>query len=290
MPQADDTPAPGDGVAPANGAGAGNNSRPIPWGTLISLVVGVGLLVLFPFNGLLKLVSMPSVSDYFLNSRFCYFLALAVHSHGNECTSNTGITRLLSDHRWWEIIAFWWTIVFTLILIMLELPQQYAALYEGNSTTDKAAQKFLPGWSARVSSCVTASLALSICVYINGVASIVEAGYRSALAAKVLLALTFVTVNFCIIRRARRLALTEITEEFRRLNYNIDMPTLFALFLLMLWDRYFAEQTIGNLSEFISGASSVVLITTSFLFGGNIIADRISAHKDRASRHPTARA
>lgn len=270
-----------------NGAGTDDKSRPFPWGTLASLFFGLVLLVLFPFGGLLKLVSLPSIGEHFLNSGFCSLLRSAVHSHDNACASQAGVSSLLLDHRWWEIIAFWWTVIFTLILIWIELPQQYAALYEGNSGKDTASQKFLAAWSARVSSCVTLSLASAIFLYIFGFFSIVEAGYRSALAAKVLLALTFVIVNFCIIRRANLLRLTHITDEFTKLNYNIDMPTLFALSLLMLWDKCFADQLTGNLLEFISGASSVVLITTSFLFGANIIADRASVRKARSGRQRT---
>lgn len=232
--------------------------------TMTALTLGAALIILFPFGLAASLINWDVVGKHFLQSWLCdNALSLLHMSDARACESMDKAHAMLKDHRWWEVIAFFWTVAFTALFLWFELPEQYQALNRDGGLT-----KF----SLRLILVVFAIMFFSIRIDLYGI-WIVEAGYRSALLAKVILAATFVGINFWIVGRARKLGAQKIADDFASYNTNIDMPSLFALSVLSIWDFGFASQDGGSLAEFISGASSVVLITTGFLFGVSIVRD-----------------
>lgn len=228
--------------------------------TSLGLAFGVVLILLFPFGVLAYFASLDLIGSSLISSGACKVLASLLHHNGDGCASQTSLVKMLQSHQWWEAIAFFWTVLFTCLFLWLELPDQYEALNKAGNGR----------WSSRLSVIVTLIMSLSIALYFNGL-GIFHPDYTTALMAKVLLASTFVGVNIAIARRATEMGLHNIAAEFTAYNRNIDLPTCLALFLLLIWDKYIADHDIGNLPEFVAGASSVVLITTGFLFGISVL-------------------
>jgi hypothetical protein len=242
--------------------------------TMSALTLGIILLVIFPFGAAASLLKFDFIANAFVNTPACHYLESILHLNGDKCATSADMIFMLKDHRWWEVIAFFWVLGFTALFLWFELPKQYEALNKAGAMT----------WAFRLSLVVTGVMVCSYFVYIHGI-WIFQAGYRSALTAKVILAVTFVTINFLIIDRATKLGLETstnhpkkrelkaIANDFKIYNSYIDMPTLFALSILLFWDQWFAATETGNLPEFISGASSVILVTTGFLFGVSVLRD-----------------
>lgn len=241
--------------------------------TMSALTLGIILLLMFPFGAAAGLLKFNFIADAFVNTPTCHYLQSLLHLNGDNCATSTDMIFMLKDHRWWEVIAFFWVLGFTVLFLWFELPRQYEALKVGSMT-----------WAYRLSFTVSFVMLCSYLIYIHGI-GVIQAGYRSALTAKVILAITFVAMNFLIIHRATKLGLETPTDhskerqlnavanDFRMYNSYIDMPTVFALSMLLVWDRWFAATETGNLAEFISGASSVILVTTGFLFGVSVLRD-----------------
>lgn len=247
--------------------------------TGIGLVIGVILIVLFPLGLASYLASFETISSPFVNSRTCYVFELIIHDHEDNCSSRANIVEMLKSHRWWEAVAFFWTLIFTGLFLWWDLPEAYDELNKVGSGK----------WSSRLSIIVTVVMIVSFSFYFWGDRVFDTQAYTAGLAAKVMLALTFVLINSMIVKRARELLanksaadlnekkklhkLEQIVAEFTALNRDIDRPTFLTLLVLLIWDLLLADGTIVDLEAFIAGASSVILITTAFSFGFTILGD-----------------
>ena len=252
--------------------------------TMCALSIGFLLLMAFPFGAVAYLVRFDSIAAVLVNTRLCHGLEAALHLDKDGCGASANIILMLKDHRWWEVISFFWTLIFTALFLWFELPKQYQALNGFNPSRWST-------WHARLSLIVSAIMVASYLIYMNGFWGLLDPGYKSSLTAKVILAVTFVSINIFIIGRAqsleqepghsqtKRLELRNIKEDFRIYNSYIDMPALVALSVLLVWDFAFAAPNPGDLPEFISGASSVILITTGFLFGISVVRDAPEGHQ-----------
>ena len=226
----------------------GFNKADFRTSTFVMLIVGLLLIVMLPLHGALVISEnqtwlWQNVLPFFINSH-----------------DVVAREELLSDVRWWEAIAIFWTAVLTVTFFLFDFAKVYGP------SEDPATNMSIGNWMTFWSLVATGAAVVAYFYCPDNFA---------ALYAKLIITGYLVVTNIVVIRAAKRLKSAALQKHvrttFQDYLYTIDLPSFVCLAVLLVYGfvvrSYSSAETPHRMSEFISGSAAVVVIVTQFRFG-----------------------